>query len=123
MTSPADWHATRGAALVAVLGEAAVARLMLRFEAELAALAVAAREEAEPALAQRLHRVAGAGASLALDSAAAVLTGAEGCDRPEVAAAVAAAEACRQRGWAALVAAQPGVAGHVSDAGLGAWKE
>jgi hypothetical protein len=117
MTSPDDWHAGRGAALVAVLGPAAVARLMQQFRAELAALAPAAQEETEAALAQRLHRVAGAAGSLALDSAAAALAGGEaalaaGAGRPAVIAAVAEAGRCRDRGWAALVAAHPGAAGH-----------
>lgn len=123
MTDPDDWHAARGAGLVAVLGEAAVARLMQQFAAELAALEVAACEEAEPALAPRLHRVAGAAGTLGLDSAAAALAAAEGCDHAAVAAAVAEAEACRRRGWAALVAVHPRVADHALGALPGALNE
>lgn len=125
MTAPVDCHLRRSAELVAALGAQKLGSLLQRYADDLAGLAHQVRNGGDAAaMAASLHRLQGSGSTLGLDGTSAALADAAAllseartaaaveAVRPAIIDMLAQAEACRARGWAALDAAVPGLAGH-----------
>lgn len=122
MSGPiADCDEERAAAVLAALGPARLAGLVVHFRDDLAALTAAADGLEPPALQQWAHRLHGSGSTLGFDAAAAALAGVAEqpgtVAPPAVKTALAEAAAALARGERRLAAAVPVLAAALQEAG------